>query len=136
MATEAPSKPQAPIERTEHPHIVKSADTLGGEPRVEDTRFAVRHVLRLFEMGTTPAEIAEKYGLTPAQVYDALSYAYDHPDEVAFHAERHQIRNVMRDLDLVMVNSFLLTREELARTSVPEGAVVYTWETLPPQEDE
>jgi hypothetical protein len=30
MATEAPTKPRAPIERTEHPHIVKSADTLGG----------------------------------------------------------------------------------------------------------
>ena len=29
------TKPPAPIERTEHPHVVKSADTLGGEPRVD-----------------------------------------------------------------------------------------------------
>jgi uncharacterized protein (DUF433 family) len=136
MATEAPAKPRAPIERTEHPHIVKSADTLGGEPRIEESRFAVRHVLRLFEMGTAPAEIAEKYGLTVAQVHDALSYAYDHPDEIAFHVERNKIRSVMREQDLVMVNSFLLTRDEFARTRVSEGAVVYTWETLPPQEDE
>ena len=71
--------------------------------------------------------------MTLAQVHDALSYAYDHPDEIAFHAERHKIRNVMRDLDLVMVNSLLLTKDELAKRGVPEGAVVYTWETLPPE---
>ena len=124
------------IQRTEHPHIVKSEGTLGGEPRIEDTRMAVRHVQRLYEMGTPTAEIAETYGLTPAQIHDALSYAYDHPDEIAFHVERHKIRNVMRDLDLVMVNSLLLTREELKTFDVPEGAAVYTWETLPPQEDE
>ena len=55
MATEAPAKARAPIERTEHPHVVKSADTLGGEPRIEDSRLAVRHVPHLFEMGTAPA---------------------------------------------------------------------------------
>jgi uncharacterized protein (DUF433 family) len=133
MATEAPAKPRAPIERTEHPHVVKSADTLGGEPRVEDSRLAVRHVLRLFESGTAPAAIAEKYGLSVAQVHDALSYAYDHPDEIAFHAERHKIRNVMREQDLVMVNSRLISRTALKPSDVPNGATVYTWETLPPE---
>ena len=40
--TTSEAKPRAPIERTEHPHVVKSADTLGGEPRVEDSRIPVR----------------------------------------------------------------------------------------------
>jgi uncharacterized protein (DUF433 family) len=126
-------KTEAPIQRTEHPHIVKSADTLGGEPRIEDSRIAVRHVRGLAEAGMTPVEIAEKYRLTPAQVHDALSYAYDHPDEIAYHVERHKIRNVMRDHDLVMVNSRLIARAELKPSDVPEGTTVYTWETLPPE---
>lgn len=52
MATEAPSKPRAPIERTEHPHVVKSADTLRGEPRIEDTRIPVLQVFEMVEGGS------------------------------------------------------------------------------------
>ena len=52
------AKPRAPIERTEHPHVVKSADTLGGEPRIEGTRIAVRRIFDLAEAGNSPAEIA------------------------------------------------------------------------------
>ena len=51
-------KPPAPVERTEHPHIVRSADTLGGEPRVEGTRIPVRQILQIFEAGTPAEEIA------------------------------------------------------------------------------
>ena len=131
------AKPCAPIERTEHPHVVKSADTLGGEPRVEDSRIPVRQLFNLFEAGWTIAEIMEDFPpLTPAQIHDAISYAHDHPDEMAYHAERHKLRNIMRDLDLVYVNSFLIERERLRPEDVPPGAVVYTWETLPKQEDE
>ena len=71
-AADAPAR--APIERTEHPHVVKSADTLGGEPRVEDTRIPVRRLDNLVEAGTTVAEIIETWPrLMPAQVHDAHS---------------------------------------------------------------
>ena len=138
MATTTTTEtPRAPIERTEHPHIVKSADTLGGEPRVEDTRFGVRHVLNYAESGMSPAEIAETWPfLSLAQVHDALSYAYDHPDEMAYHRERNKLRNVLKDNDMVYVAGRLILRERLRPEDVPQGATVYTWETLPKWEDE
>lgn len=128
---------RAPIERTEHPHVVKSADVLSGEPTVEGTRLAVRHVLRLYrDLGKTAERIAEEYGLTVAQVHDALSYAFDHPNEIADHVERHKIRNVMRKHDLVLIGSRLVRRNQLASIEAPPGTPVHTWETLPPQPDE
>jgi uncharacterized protein (DUF433 family) len=132
MSTEAPTKPRAPIERTEHPHIVKSADTLGGEPRIEDTRLSVLQIFEMFRAGMTADEIVADFPfLTPAQIYDAVSYAHDHPDEMEFHRERHNIRTIMRELDWVMVESRLIPRRLLKPEDIPEGAPVYTWETLP-----
>lgn len=127
---------RAPIERTEHPHIVKSADTLGGAPRIEDTRFGVLHVLNYVESGMTPEEIAETWGFSLAQVYDALSYAYDHPDEMEEQRERNKLRTILREHDVVYVEGRLIDRERLRPEDVPPGATVYTWETLPKWEDE
>ena len=124
---------RAPIERTEHPHVVKSADVLGGEPRIDGTRIPVRQILELAEHGMDAATIVATYpSLTLAQVYDALSYAHDHPEEISFHQDRHEIRTMMRDLDLVLVGRFLVERKRLGETEIPEGTPVYTWETLPP----
>jgi hypothetical protein len=53
-----------------------------------------------------------------------------------FHRERHKLRHIMRDHDMVLVNSFLIARSRLKPSDIPEGATVYTWETLPRQEDE
>ena len=134
-AADAPAR--APIERTEHPHVVKSADTLGGEPRVVDSRIPVRQLYEQFQAGTTIAELVASYPpLTPAQIHDAISYAHDHPDEMAFHAERHKLRTIMREHDDVYVAGRLIPREQLRPEDVPPGVVVYTWETLPKQEDE
>ena len=74
--------------------------------------------------------------LTLAQIHDAVSYAYDHPDEMEYHEERHWLRTMMRENDLVMENSRLIDHERLRPEDVPPGAVVYTWVTLPKQDDE
>lgn len=135
MATTANTR--AKIERTEHPHVVKSADTLGGEPRVENSRIPVRQIFDMVVAGTPIAEIVDDFPpLTPAQIHDAVSYAYDHPDEMAYHEKRHKLRTMMREEDLVLVNSRLIDRDRLRSEDVPSGAVVYTWETLPKQDDE
>ena len=137
MATTTETKKRAPIERTEHPHVIKSADTLGGEPRIDDTRMPVRQIFSLFEAGTSPKEIVVEFPwLSLAQVHDALSYAYDHLDEIRFHEDRHKIRNVMKKHDLVYVNSRLISHDRLTAGDVPPGAIVYTWETLPPELEE
>jgi len=77
------------IERTTHPYIIRDTAIYGGEPIVEGTRTGVRHVILLFQAGKDPEEIAGIQKLTLAQVYDALSYYYDHEHEIedAIHNE-------------------------------------------------
>jgi uncharacterized protein (DUF433 family) len=68
--------------RTEHPHIVRLEGVCGGEPVIDGLRVAVRHVATLHGRGETVPEIVEALGLTEAQVYHALSYYFDHRDEI------------------------------------------------------
>jgi uncharacterized protein (DUF433 family) len=129
-------KTKAPVQRTEHPHIVKSADVIGGMPRVEGTRFSVLQVLWWTQSGLTPEYVVENFPpLTLAQFHDALSYAYDHPDEMAEHASRHTLRSVLQRADLVYVDGRLIPRFAFNESDVPRGAEVYTWETLPEGKD-
>jgi hypothetical protein len=90
------------------------------------------------EHGMTAEEIVADFpDLTLAQVFDALSYAHDHPDEMAFHRERHKLRNIMKEYNLVFYNHELLSPERLAaRGPLPPDAEVYTWQTLPSDLDE
>ncbi|MGH2561033.1 MAG: DUF433 domain-containing protein [Thermomicrobiales bacterium] len=129
-------KTRAPVQRTEHPHIVKSADIFDGMPRVEGTRISVLQVVWWIESGWTPAQIAEYFPpLTLAQIQDALAYADDHPDEMAEHESRHTLRSVLKRADLVYVDGRLIPRLALKESDIPPGAEVYTWETLPAGKD-
>ena len=72
----------API-KTEHPHIVKVPGVVGGRPVIRGTRISVDFIARFLHSGVGPAEILEMYPhLTPAGVYDAISYYYDHQAEI------------------------------------------------------
>lgn len=124
--------PRAHEQRTEHPHIVKSADVFDGRPRVDRTRVSVLQIVWWIESGLSPEEIVTQFPpLTLAQVYDALSYAHDHADEIDEHASRHTLRSVLKRADLVYVDGSLIPRSEFDEKGFPEGAEVYTWETLP-----
>lgn len=128
----ATAKTSVPVRRTEHPHVVKSPDIAGGMPRVEGTRFSVLQVRNMIDSGMSPAYIVENFPpLTLAQVHDALSYSYDHPDELAEHRSRQTLRSVLQRADLMYVEGRLIPRAALKEGDVPPGARVYTWETLP-----
>lgn len=136
-ATTLTERPRAPIERTEHPHVVKSADMLGGEPRIEGTRMPVRQIAAMSAAGTPVEELVRDFPpLTPAQIHDAISYAYDHPEEMAYHEERHRLRNVLREHNLIYYRGRLMLPEQFETLELPLDAVYYTWETLPPELDE
>jgi uncharacterized protein (DUF433 family) len=68
--------------KTDHPHIVRLEGVCGGEPVVDGLRVTVRHVATLHRRGETVLEIAEALGITEAQVFHALSYFFDHRDEI------------------------------------------------------
>ncbi len=55
----------------------------GGQPTVAGTRIRVATILACYRQGMTVEEIVQQYaGLSPADVHDALAYAYDHVEEI------------------------------------------------------
>jgi len=63
--------------------ITREDDVLGGEPRIDETRVGVRHVAaRVIDAGQSPAYVADQLDLPMASVYEALSYYYDHIEEI------------------------------------------------------
>jgi uncharacterized protein (DUF433 family) len=80
--------------------IVSTDDVLGGAPRIEGRRIGVHHVVkRVVEADESPEQVATDYDLDIADVYRALVYYYDNPDEMRrIQAER---RSVPDDLTVV-----------------------------------
>jgi uncharacterized protein (DUF433 family) len=55
----------------------------GGQPVVAGTRVRVATILTCYRQGMRVEEIVQQYpALKPADVHDALAYAYDHLDEI------------------------------------------------------
>lgn len=69
--------------KTEHPHIERRPGVCGGSAVIEGSRIPVRLVVGFIKDGLSVEEILQSYtDLTPAQVHDAISYYYDHQDEI------------------------------------------------------
>jgi uncharacterized protein (DUF433 family) len=68
--------------KTDHPHIVRLAGVCGGEPIIDRLRVTVRHVVTLHRRDETIHDITEALSITEAEVFHALSYFFDHRDEI------------------------------------------------------
>lgn len=63
--------------------IVRTEGVLGGDPRIDGTRVGVIHVYDLVVASEhSPADIADQLELSLGEVYTALAYYYEHPDEM------------------------------------------------------
>jgi uncharacterized protein (DUF433 family) len=70
--------------KVDHPHITSHKDYCGGSPVIRGTRFPVRSVVvYVLRQGISPEELVKEFShLNLAQVYDALSYYYDHKEAI------------------------------------------------------
>ncbi len=72
-----------PIEKTDHPHIVKVCGVSSDEPIIMGTRIMVRTIVEQYQLGSQVEEILWDFPqLSSAQVHDALSYYHDHKEEM------------------------------------------------------
>jgi uncharacterized protein (DUF433 family) len=62
--------------------IVKTESVLGGKPRIEGRRIGVLHVIDEIQSGRTPEEVTAQFDLTLGEVYTALAYYHEHPEEM------------------------------------------------------
>lgn len=67
---------------TDHPHIYTNPEMHNGQPTIRSSGITVRNIVESIRVGYTVEELLEAYPLTRAQVHDALSYYYDHKDEI------------------------------------------------------
>ena len=80
------------ISRTLHRYIVSNDAILSGEPIIEGTRTPVRSVVEKWRLGIQSEEIPNHLPhLSPAQVFDALSYYLDHQAEIDEYIERNHV---------------------------------------------
>ncbi len=65
-------------------HISKDPEICGGKACIDGTRIRVMDIVGLHQHGYAPETMLNVYGtpLTLAQVYAALTYYYDHPEEI------------------------------------------------------
>lgn len=73
-----------PKTATTHAHIVRIPGVHGGRPVVRGTGVSVQTIVEQSQLGRSPQQIVEDFEdvLTLAQVYDALSYYYEHQAEI------------------------------------------------------
>jgi len=69
--------------KLDYRNIEKDAARCGGQPVVAGRRIRVATILGCYRQGMSVEEIVQQYTpLKPADVHDALAYAYDHLDEI------------------------------------------------------
>jgi len=66
-----------------HPYIERLVGVQGGRSVIKGTRFPVSSIVQNHRRGLSVDEILREFPhLTPAQVYDALSFYYDHRTQI------------------------------------------------------
>lgn len=69
--------------KVKHPYVTQKEGVQGGSPIIRGTRIPISSVIIQYQRGKDVDEILEIYPhLTPAQVYDALSYYHDHQKQM------------------------------------------------------
>jgi uncharacterized protein (DUF433 family) len=64
-------------------HIERTAGVCGGKPRIAGRRVTVKDVVVFHNLnGWSVEQIGEELDLTPGQIYAALSFYYDHQQEI------------------------------------------------------
>jgi uncharacterized protein (DUF433 family) len=66
-----------------HPHVERRPDVQGGRPVIKGTRFLISSIVQNHCRGLSVDEILHEFpDLRPAEVYDALSFYYDHQAQI------------------------------------------------------
>ena len=69
--------------KTEHLYIEKDPSKYEGKAVITGTRIPVASLINHYRSGMSIEEILDGYpSVTPAQLFDALSYYFDHKEEI------------------------------------------------------
>ncbi len=125
--------------KTEHPYIVRKSGVCGGFPIIDGSRITVRLIAQLVKTGSSAEEILASYPhLSLAQIHDAISYYFDHREEIEQDIADNKIRNILKKNNLRLIPDDkipgagrVVTDKEFEQISDEEKENAYTWKTLP-----
>ena len=81
---------------TAYHYVTRVSGIHGGRPIIKGTRVPVKAIVGYYKMGLSVEEILEGLPqLTPAQVYEALSYYHDHPAEIERDIEESRVEHLI-----------------------------------------
>ncbi len=69
--------------KTLHPYITSEKKIGSGRPIITGTRTRVSNMVAYYKLGLSPEELAREFPhLTLSQIHDALSYYYEHQEDI------------------------------------------------------
>jgi uncharacterized protein (DUF433 family) len=81
---------------TEYRHITRVPEIWGGRPIIRGTRTPIKTIVGYYKLGLSVEEILEGLPhLTPAQIYEALSYYHDHLVEIEQDIQQSQVEHLL-----------------------------------------
>lgn len=90
-----------PFPTTTYRYITRVPGVCGGRPIIEGTRTSVQALVGYYKLGMSLEEILEGLPhITPAQLHEALSYYYDHQDEIEKSIREGQVEYLFERHDL------------------------------------
>jgi len=82
-----------------HPYITHRKDIGSGSPIIIGTRTKVSNIIAYYKLGYSPEELARELPhLTFSQIYDALSYYYEHQSEIDKEIDEDSEENVQKPI--------------------------------------
>ncbi|HNB50693.1 MAG TPA: DUF433 domain-containing protein [Anaerolineales bacterium] len=97
---------QTQIQPTDHPYIIRREGFRGGKPILRGSNMAVWLIVAMWKSGDTADEILIAYPhLQPAAVYDAISYYFDHREEIEAQISENKIERVLKNSSATMTDA-------------------------------
>ena len=82
-----------------HPYIDSRPDIGKGKPIITGTRTRVANIVAYHKLGLLPEELAREFPhLTLSQIYDALSYYYEHQKEIDREIDEDSEENIKKSI--------------------------------------
>lgn len=98
---------------TEYRYITRVPGICMGRPIIKGTRTPVKAIVGYYKMGLSVEEILEGLPhLTPAQVYEALSYYHDHRSEVEQDIQESQVARLIERYSLEVTEDGRIVPQE------------------------
>ncbi|MCC3408374.1 MAG: DUF433 domain-containing protein [Microcoleus sp. PH2017_10_PVI_O_A] len=90
-------------------YVTRNPEVLQGEPIIADTQVTVRDIVVFWKSGIKPEEIPQKLLqlVTPAQVFDAISFYLDNQPEIDGRIAWYEARPMLNISPLLRCNPLL-----------------------------